>query len=171
MLKIRLSRDCLIFKMGIPIPGKDSLYIETEHWLRLCSHLIWFYMLHNNDNGWYCELWKDTPQYEIWYFNSLRPRLNRRPFADDIFKCFFLNENEWILPRISLKFAPKVQINNIPALVQIMAWRRPGDKPLSEPMMVSLLTHICITRPQWVNWKSDWRVHHPVSKILCTWVQ
>ena len=42
-------------------------------------------------------------------------------------------------------------MNNIPALVQIMAWRRPGDKPLSEPMMVSLLTHICVTRPQWVN--------------------
>ena len=32
-----------------------------------------------------------------------------------------------------------------------MAWRRPGDKPLSEPMMVCLLTHICVTRPQWVN--------------------
>ena len=32
-----------------------------------------------------------------------------------------------------------------------MAWRRPGDKPLSESMMVSLLTHICVTRPQWVN--------------------
>ena len=41
-------------------------------------------------------------------------------------------------------------INNIPALVQIMAWRRPGDKPLSEPMMVRLLTHICVTWPQWV---------------------
>ena len=27
-------------------------------------------------------------------------------------------------------------INNIPALVQIMAWRRQGDKPLSEPMIV-----------------------------------
>ena len=48
-------------------------------------------------------------------------------------------------------FVPKVPHNNIPALVQIMAWRRPGDKPLSEPMMVSLLTHICITRPQWVK--------------------
>ena len=83
--------------------------------------------------------------------NSLRPRLNRRPFADDIFNCIFLNENEWILPRISLKFVPRVRINNIPALVQIMAWRRPGDKPLSEPMMVSLLTHICVTRPQWVK--------------------
>ena len=35
--------------------------------------------------------------------------------------------------------------------VVIMAWRRPGDKPLSEPMMVNLLTHICVTRPQWVN--------------------
>ena len=32
-----------------------------------------------------------------------------------------------------------------------MAWRRPGDKPLSEPMVVSLLTHICVTRPQRVN--------------------
>ena len=32
-----------------------------------------------------------------------------------------------------------------------MAWRRPGDKPLSEPMMVCFLTHICVTRLQWVN--------------------
>ena len=43
------------------------------------------------------------------------------------------------------------EINNIPALVQIMAWRQPGGKPLSEPMMVKLLTHMCVTRPQWVN--------------------
>ena len=37
------------------------------------------------------------------------------------------------------------------AWVQVMAWRRSGDKPLSERMMVSLLTHICVTRPQWVK--------------------
>ena len=42
-------------------------------------------------------------------------------------------------------------INNIPALVQIMAWRQSDDKPVSEPMMVSLLMHMSITRPQWVN--------------------
>ena len=83
--------------------------------------------------------------------NSLRPRRDRRHFADDIFKCVFLNKNEWISLRISLKFVPKVWINNIPSLVQIMAWCRPGDKPLSEPMVVNLLTHICVTRPQWVN--------------------
>ena len=73
------------------------------------------------------------------------------PFADDIFKCISLNENVWIPIKISMKFVPKGPINNIPALVQIMAWRRPGDKPLSEPMMVSSTTHICVTRPQWVN--------------------
>ena len=55
------------------------------------------------------------------------------------------------LIKISLTFVPEGPINNIPALVQIMAWRRTGDEPLSEPMMVSLLTHICVTRPQWVN--------------------
>ena len=67
-----------------------------------------------------------------------------------IFQCIFLNENI-ILIEISLNFVPKGPINNIPALVQIMVWRRPGDKPLSESLMVSLLAHICITRPQWVN--------------------
>ena len=86
-----------------------------------------------------------------WLVNSLRPRRNGRYNADDIFKCIFLIENVWIPTIISLKFVPKGPINNIPALVQIMAWRPPGDKPLSEPMMVSLLTHICVTRPQWVK--------------------
>ena len=83
--------------------------------------------------------------------NTLRQRQNGRCFADDIFKCIFLNENVWISIKISMKFVPKGPINNIPTLVQIMAWRRSGDKPLSEPMMVSLLMHICVTRPQWVK--------------------
>ena len=41
-------------------------------------------------------------------------------------------------------------INNIPPLVQIMAWRCSGDKPLSEPMLVSLLTHICVAGPRYI---------------------
>ena len=41
--------------------------------------------------------------------------------------------------------------NNIPSLFQIMAWRRSGNKPLSETMVISWLTHICVTRPQWVK--------------------
>ena len=74
---------------------------------------------------------KPFPHFPGCIVNSLRPKQNRRHFADDIFKCIFLNENEWISLRISLKFIPKVRMNNIPSLVQIMAWRRPGDKPLS----------------------------------------
>ena len=85
-------------------------------------------------------------------FNSLRPRRNSRHFADDIFKCIYLNENAWIAFKNSPKIVPKFPINDIPALVQIMAWPWPGDKSLSEPMMVSLVTHICVTRSQWVNW-------------------
>ena len=84
-------------------------------------------------------------------FNSLRPGQNGRHFPDDIFKWIFLNENKLISINISLKFVRKGLINNIPALVLIMALRRPGDKPLSEPMLVISLTHICVTRPQWVN--------------------
>ena len=83
--------------------------------------------------------------------NTLRLRQNGRHFADDIFKCIFLNENVWKPIKISLKFVPESPINNILALAQIMARHRPGHKPLSELMMVSLLTHICITRPQWVK--------------------
>ena len=89
--------------------------------------------------------------YSESYTASLRLRQNWRHFADDNFKYIFLNENVWIPIRISLKFVPKGPINNIPALVQIMAWRRPGDKPLSEPMMVSLSMHICVARSHWVN--------------------
>ena len=94
---------------------------------------------------------KISRTFFIDFINTLRPRQNGRHFADDIFKRIFLNENIWISIKISLKFVPKGSINNISALVQIMAWRRPGDKPLSEPMMVNLPTHICVTRPQWVN--------------------
>ena len=78
--------------------------------------------------------------------NTLRPRQNGCLFADNTFKRIFLNENIRISIKISLKFVPKVRINNIPALVQIMAWRRPGDKPLSEPMMVSVLTKFSVSR-------------------------
>ena len=100
-------------------------------------------------------LWHESNKCSMacvcFFVNTLRLRQNGRHFPDDICKCIFLNENAWISIKISLKFVPKGPINKISALVQIMAWRRSGDKPLSEPMMVSLLRHICVTWPQWVN--------------------
>ena len=67
------------------------------------------------------------------WVNTLSMKRNARHFAGNISKCIFLNENVCILLKISLKFALKVLINNILALVQIMDWCRPEDKPLSEP--------------------------------------
>ena len=68
-------------------------------------------------------MWPFVVAYTFPYFrchviNTLRPRQNGRHFADDIFKRIFLNENVWILIKISLKFVPKGPINNIPALPQ-----------------------------------------------------
>ena len=103
-----------------------------------------------------CSSWydaQDREQQSRLSVNTLRPRQNGRCFADGTFKRIFLNENVIISIKISLKFVPKGPINNIPALVQIMVWRWSGNKPLSEPMMVSLLTHKCVTRPQWVKKK------------------
>ena len=97
-----------------------------------------------------------------WIINTLRPRQNGRHFPDDTFNRIFLKENVRISIKISLKFVSKGPIDNIPALFQIMAWRRPGDKPLSEPMMVILPTHICVTRPQWVN--ASQATHDPYTK-------
>ena len=69
---------------------------------------------------------------------------------------FFRNENVSISIKILLEFILKCPINNIPAFVQILAWRRLGDKPLSEPIMIILLTHIYVTGPQWVKVKLNY---------------
>ena len=72
-----------------------------------------------------------------------------------IFQTTFSNAFSWmktkISIKISLKFVPKAPIDNMPSFVQRMAWHQSGDKPLFEPMMVILLMHICVTRPQWVK--------------------
>ena len=86
------------------------------------------------------------------WVNILRMRQNGCHYTDNSFKCIFLNENVCISIQISLKFVPKGPINNITALVQIMATRRPDNKSLSEPMMTRIATHICITQPQWVKY-------------------
>ena len=131
--------------------GSLVTYLAPSHYLNQC----WNY---NQSTKLFFSFTKMHLKNVIWvilsrgrWINPLRPRENGRHFADDTFKCIFLNEDVRISIKISLKFVPKGPINNIPALVQIMAWCGPGDKPLSEPMVVRLPTHICVTRPQWVK--------------------
>ena len=136
----------------------DVKLVVSDHFLKN-HHTVQFKLGVYTYLGYLVSIYYDSSSWDYmryqsnWLisFNTLRPRQNGRHFADDIFKCIFLNENVWISIKISLKFVPKGPIYNIPALVQIMAWPRPGDKPLSEPMMVNLLMHICVSRPQWVK--------------------
>ena len=98
--------------------------------------------------------------YIPWLFNTLRPRQNGRQIPDDIFKLFFLNENIGISINISLKFVSKGLIDNMAALVQIMAWRRPGDMPfyLNQWWLVYWRIY-ARPRPLWVNRR--WQVCMP----------
>ena len=90
-------------------------------------------------------------QFDPW-INTLRPRQNCSHFADNI-----LNASSWLkMQKCHLRLVPKVPFNSIPSLVQIMAWRQPGAKPLFEPIMIDLLMHICVTRPQWVH---EWEMN------------
>ena len=75
--------------------------------------------------------------------DAISQRTFPRAFSLMLFVVFWLYFHWNIFARVKLTIKS--------AMVQLMAWRRSGDKPLSEPMMVSLLTHICVTRPQWVN--------------------
>ena len=91
--------------------------------------------------------WQNNNYWLMVWLNTLRLRQNCCHFADDLSNVF-----SWMkIYQFCLWFVTKARINNILALVQIMAWCRPGNKPLSELMMVSLLTHICVTQPQWVK--------------------
>ena len=88
-----------------------------------------------------------------WYVSSARltsglTHWGRNKMVN-IFKCIFFNENVWLF---NWNFTEVCSWgSDISALVQIMAWRWPGNKRLSKPMMVSLLMHICHLRPQWVK--------------------
>ena len=98
----------------------------------------WYFVTLPTDNFWSCHL--------------IEARTKWPPFSRH-FQMHLLNENVWIVIKISLKFVPQDPLNNIPVLVQIMAWRRPGDN-LSlylKQWWPILMMYICITRPQWVN--------------------
>ena len=75
------------------------------------------------------------PRKSLTWLNTLRLRQNGRHSADNILKCISLNENVWILNRISLKYVPWGLIGNMTALVQIMALHQTGNRPLSEAVL------------------------------------
>ena len=103
-----------------------------------------------------------TPSLACLLFNSSPPGQNGRHFPGDILSCIFINEKFCILIKISLKFVPKAPIDNIPALIQIMAWCRSGDKPLSESMLTQFTICPALVGP----WLEAKRLRNPLSSRL-----
>ena len=90
-------------------------------------------------------------QRTCWWLKHFKTETKRPPFS----KTKFSDAFSWMkMYKVRLKFHwslfPRVRLTRFQHWF-ITAWRRPGDKRLSEPMIISLLTHICVTRPQWVN--------------------
>ena len=144
------SAVCKMTGADIPIISRLGQQYWSQRFITT-AHDMWSFFDESTDFFQCCAqsgIWKKDEAASL---NSLRPRQNGCHFADNTFKHIFLNENVCISIEISLKFVLKGPMNNMAAMVQIMAWRRPGDKPLCEPMMVSLPMHICFTQPQWVN--------------------
>ena len=133
-----LEQHC--FNRWLVVQSHQSIAWTNTDLLSLRPLWIHYSLIWVNTQGFPCKILHLNILSAKWRpfcsgFNSLRPRQNIRHFADDVFKCNFLNDYVWIPIEISLKFVPKRPINNIPALVQIVAWRHKGDKPLSEPKM------------------------------------
>ena len=107
---------------------ETGILVSTEHLRMHMKHLHAAY-LKFVISSWYTQnqltLYFEASILFLGHLNTLRPRQNGCRFAD-IFKRIFFNENVWISIKISLKFVP---IN----------------------MLVGSLTHICVTRPHWVN--------------------
>ena len=110
------------------ITSAQLYLINWQNWTTEFDGFQWIYVWRSIDSMHY-------NMHTMNCFNTLRLRQKCRHFID-ISKCIFLNEIAWTSLKIFLKFVPEVRINTIAALVKIMAWYRPGAKPLSEPILV-----------------------------------
>ena len=147
---VNLNGGCLHRPVLVNMPQCARICLDASNIRRIPAQYLQCTLQHAY---WGCS----TPPNSL---NTLRRKQNCRQFAD-ISKRIFLNVNAWNPLTISLMFVPKFQ-----TLVQIMAWHRLGDKPLSEPMMVSSLTHICVTQPHWVKVGKVSPVNMPQNVII-----
>ena len=118
-----------------------------SHYFNQCWLIISKIQLHSSDGN----FTRDTSVMNDYYLGNLSysklcnsfhlspPGQNGRHFADDIFKWISMNEKFCILIRISLKCVHKGRIDEKSALVQVMAWCGPDDKPLPEAMLIQFI--------------------------------
>ena len=123
-------------KQSDPLPSNNPLHVRTD--IVTCT---WCIRSRNS-------VVVSCACVKLMIFNTLRPRQNGRYIRKRHFQTHFLEWKLLSFVLISVKYVPSCSIINMPALVQMMAWHRTSDKPLSEP---SLPAHICVNRPLSIN--------------------
>ena len=144
--------------MDIHVRGKPSNSIINQSFFFLFLFFFFFFFWGGGggggggggvktDSGGCCNIGYPSEKH----LNTLRPRQKGRHFPDDSFRCIFVNGNVWISIKISLNFVSKGPIKG----------PRIGSDNGLAPMMVSLLTHICVA---WVKLKS--RLHTMCCSVV-----
>ena len=105
----------------------------------------------------------------VMMLTQLRRRQHGRHFPDDVFKGIFVNENILIPTEISHKFVPNGPINNVPILVQIMAWHRPGDKPYLNQLCLDYRRIYASFGPNELTLSALVALVPPVATKLASW--
>ena len=130
LLSVPFVIFCFCRRMRI-IQGASDSNIVLSHrfytsWtpLHTCNRMYYYFSCKASSllSVAYCVHIANTPHIII-RLNELKPRQNGYYFANDSFKRICLNGNVWIAIKISPKFVSSGPINNIPSLIQIMAWR------------------------------------------------
>ena len=120
--------------------SKENCY--TNNTKKHCAYLLGELYIPCQKHCW--ALWS-LPKRTVFIFRHLYNEAERDSshFTDSILKYIFLNENVWIAIEISLKFVATVSITKTPALVQIMAWCRPGDNELNNGLTLLDWNYMC----------------------------
>ena len=106
---------------------------------------------------------------KLYVIIHLPPGQNGRHIADDLFKRIFWDQNIWFSNKISLKYFPWGVMNNMAALVHIMAWRPPGDIHYLNLCWLNSSTHICGTRGRWVIYVLFKNAGNSIQRTVSWW--
>ena len=105
---------------------------------------------------------KITPRGQL--VNTLRPGQDGRHFGRQHFRLHFLEWNFFNFTQNFTEICYLDLIDNMSALVQIMAWPRTGDKPLSEAMLLCCVdAYVSLSLNKLTHW--GWVTHICVSKL------
>ena len=133
----------ILIGIALKVPRLPISHAAKRHWAiisveaAMSSHFVFRVYRH------YFLLWpkpmKSRTQFCIFFYENVEAETNWSPFCRRHFQIIFMSEDRCMLSQLSLKYVHSGTINKKPASLDLYQW------------WLSLLTHICVTLPRWVN--------------------